>query len=156
MPARQGSSRRIRVVVLFVLFVILGLFVYSRFTAYHDLTQLRDGGVGTTGTITGLDSLRHTVSYKFTAFNITYTGTDSVSAGDGNPPYDALHIGGSIGVTYDPADPRISATGNPAFRVVGLETGIGITSGAVVILGLAGIYAYFFIGGDKGVSVWKR
>jgi hypothetical protein len=154
--AKAAGARRIRVLVIFCLLILVGLFAFSRFSRYHDLTDLRDHGAVTVGTVTKVDSSHNLVTYTFDAFSQHYTGQDSPSVGDGGLPASQLRSGTNVTVFYVPADPTISVIGDPESRIVTFEIGIAATVGIVFIIGVAGIYFFFFVGGRKGADVWKR
>lgn len=153
---RENGARRIRVLILFCLLILLGVFAFSRFSRYHDLTGLRDNGGVTVGSVTKVDSVHHQVTYSFQAFGQAYSGVDTPSPGDGSPPFATLRTGSSVPVVYDPSDPTLSVMGDPEARIVTFEIGIAATVGIVFILGVAGIYFFFFVGGKKGFTIWKK
>jgi hypothetical protein len=154
-PAATASARRIRLIVLFAFLLLLGAIAFSRFSVYHDLTGLRDRGAEAEGAVTKVDTAKHTLSYSFVVFGRTYTGSDTVTPGDGSPPLAGLASGSAVAVIFDPADPGKSVVGNPEARIVSLEAGIAISVGVVFVVGLIGLYLYFFTGGRRGVSAWR-
>ena len=143
-------------IVLILGFALVGVaLLWADFTAHADLSTLSDRGLSVPATVTRLETKHQTVTYSYVLPSGTYTGVWDDGGGAGNPAYTDLHVGDIITAVYLPSAPSKSVPGDPHIRLVQQEAVIGVTIGGFFLVGLTIIYAYFFVGGRRSMSVWR-